>query len=56
MSDGQANAVEQARDFERALWECDRVLVEKRNALGEMDVHVVPGWIARLSMSIEKPK
>lgn len=51
----EVSAIDQAREFERAVWDCDRVLVEKKNALGEYDVHVVPGAIARLSMPIPKP-
>lgn len=46
------DAVGQARDLERAIRECDRVIVEKRNALGEMDSEIFPGGVARLILPI----
>jgi len=50
----EASAIEIAREFERAVWSCDRVLVERRNALGEMDVHVFQGHHARLVLPIKQ--
>lgn len=47
-----ASVIEQARSFEKAVWGADRVLVETKNALGEMDVDIVPGAIARLAWPI----
>ena len=50
----EASAIDMARRFEKALWECDRVLVVKRNALGEMDVEIFQGSHARLVLPIRE--
>lgn len=57
MSDkpNEASMVDRAREFEKAIWGADRVLVEKRNALGEMDVQTFSGAEARLMMPLPTP-
>lgn len=50
-----ASMTDQACDLRRALEGADRILVENRNALGEMDVQVFPGNLGKLALALSKP-